>query len=206
VKVIRPFDLGLASLLAVTLAGCASTSAPTSDSSASGLNLPSLTSLAPTTGATTTTPAAPSATELYARIARGANSCWFGSGGLKKNYIYNAEADAPSRGGKADIFVHVRDPAQPNPRGAKAFHVAIEPAGDTANVKTENLKMPEPIAAAMTADVQRWTKGDQGCASTSTASGWGPAPAAATQPAAAQPVKAKAKPAAAKAIKKVAAP
>ena len=45
-----------------------------------------------------------SATEIYSRIATGAMGCWFGaSGPLKKDYIYHADADAPSRGGKAEI-------------------------------------------------------------------------------------------------------
>ena len=132
-----------------------------------------------------------SATELYARVARGAVACWFGPAGqLKKDYIYHAEADAPSRGGKAEIVVHQRDPAQPNPRGAKAFKVNINPLGETATVQTENLKMPERIGAAMAADVGRWSKGDQGCVGASTAAGWTVPPAAAdvaAQPAAAKP-------------------
>jgi hypothetical protein len=140
-----------------------------------------------------------SATEIYARVARGANTCWFvgpgplQGGPLKKDYIYHAEADAPSRGGKAEIVIHVRDPAQPNPRGAKAYRINIDPDGDAAaTLKTENLKMPDATAAAMTADVNRWAKGDQGCAGSSTVAGWGmAAPPAA--PAAAPPKKAKSK-------------
>jgi hypothetical protein len=115
-------------------------------------------------------------------------TCWFGrSGPLKKDYIYHAEADAPSRGGKAEIVVHERDPTQPNPRGAKAYRINIEPAGEgSASVRAENLKMPAAFAAAMAEDVGRWSKGDQGCAGTSTAAGWGPQPEA---PAEASPPK-----------------
>lgn len=125
-----------------------------------------------------------SATEIYARIARGANSCWFGaSGPLKKDYVYNAEADAPSRGGRAEITIHSRDTSQPNPRGPKAYKVKIEPKDETAALVTENLLMPEPMAAGMTSDVGRWAKGDQGCAGSSTVAGWGvPAPAPAPPP------------------------
>ena len=115
-----------------------------------------------------------SATELYSRVARGAMSCWFGpSGPLKREYIYHAEADAPSRGGKALITIHQRDPTQPNPRGAKTYKVDITPTGESsAIVKTENLRMTDAFAAAMSADVGRWAKGDQGCAGASTAIGW----------------------------------
>ncbi|MGB4865220.1 MAG: hypothetical protein WBP38_04930 [Hyphomicrobium sp.] len=132
-----------------------------------------------------------SPTEIYARVARGANSCWFGgSGPLKKDYIYHAEADAPSRGGKAKIEIHVRDPSQPNPRGPKAFRINIdpEPDGTSAALKVENLRMPEPMANGMTADVHRWAKGDQGCAGSSTVAGWG------AEPPPPEPVAAPAKP------------
>jgi hypothetical protein len=129
-----------------------------------------------------------SATELYSRVARGAMACWFATNGpLKKDFIFHATADAPSRGGKAEIVIHQRDPTQPNPRGAKAFLVEIEPTGEsTAAIKTENLKMTDAFAVAMTDDVGRWSKGDQGCAGASTAVGWAPAPPDAA-PAAAKP-------------------
>lgn len=119
-----------------------------------------------------------SATELYARIARGALGCWFSpKGGMKKDYIYHAEADAPSRGGKAEIVVHMRDPSQPNPRGAKAYKVLITPKDETsATVTTENLRMPEAQGAVMTADVNRWAKGEQGCEGSATAAVATPAP------------------------------
>jgi hypothetical protein len=136
-----------------------------------------------------------SATEIYARVARGANTCWFGGNGpLKKDYIYHAEADAPSRGGKAEIDIHVRDPSQPNPRGPKAFRINIDPDpnGGSATLRVESRKMPEPMANGMTSDVYRWAKGDPACAGSSAVAGWG-----AEQPAAepeAAPPKSKTKP------------
>ncbi len=142
----------------------------------SALSLPKLTDLPAVTAITTPAEREPegSATELYTLIARGAVGCWFGGAGpLKKDYIYHAEADAPSRGGKAEIVVHVRDPSQPNPRGAKAYRIKIDPKDDSsATITTENLKMPEAVAAAMAADVARWSRGDQGCEGASTTAGW----------------------------------
>lgn len=116
-----------------------------------------------------------SATVIYSRLALGANSCWFGHGGwLKQDYVYFADADAPSRGGKAMIVIHQRDPTQPNPRGLKAYRVNIDPDGETASrLKIENLRMPEVFAAAMARDIDRWAAGDQGCQGVSTANGWG---------------------------------
>lgn len=183
--------------------GACSGSATDTSALAPSLTLPSLPKLgsadngtapsaapADTPAAAASTPpeaASGSATEIYSRIGQGAVGCWFGSKGpLKKDYIYHAEADAPSRGSKAEITIHVRDLTQPNPRGAKAYKVKIEPTGDaSATVATENLKMPNAAAAAMTADVGRWAKGDTGCASTSTAAGWGNANVAAGDPPAA---------------------
>lgn len=164
-------------LSALVVTGCSGGEAPT-------LTLPKMPELPSVASIAPAVPERPvgSATEIYARVARGANTCWFvGSGPnqagpLKKDYIYHAEADAPSRGGKAEIVIHVRDPAQPNPRGAKAYRINIDPDGDGANMKTENLKMPDQVAAAMTADVNRWAKGDQGCQGASTVAGWGAAP------------------------------
>jgi hypothetical protein len=174
-------------ILTLGLAACSSTGGE-----APALTLPAMPSLpsVASIGAGAEERPVGSATELYSRVARGAVACWFGAAGpLKKDYIYHAEADAPSRGGKAEIIIHQRDLAQPNPRGAKAFRVNIEPVGETATVQTENLKMPEPMGAAMTADVGRWSKGDQGCVGASTAAGWTipPAAAVATAPAIAKP-------------------
>ena len=174
--------------VSAALAGCANggMDAPT-------VTLPKMPDLSVASiGTLTTEKPVGSATEIYARIARGANTCWFvgpgplQGGPLKKDYIYHAEADAPSHGGKAEIIIHARAPLQPNPRGAKAYRVNINPDGDTAaTVKTENLKMPDAMAGAMTADVNRWAKGDQGCAGSSTVAGWGvaqPAPVAVAVP------------------------
>ncbi len=205
---------GLAIASAAVLAGCstAETGGPT-------IALPSLPAM-PDLGAVAAIGSGSgaadkpvgSATEIYSRVARGANTCWFvGSGPgqagpLKKDYIYHAEADAPSRGGKAEIVIHARDPLNPNPRGAKAYRINIDPDGDAATLKTENLKMPDKIATAMTADVNRWAKGDQGCAgSSSTVAGWGTEPAPVAPPAG-PAKKAKTKVAAAKKPVKIAKP
>ncbi len=117
-----------------------------------------------------------SATEIYSHIARGAMACWFAvNGPLKKDYIFHAAADAPSRGGKAVVTIHQRDPSQPNPRGAKAYVVEILPTGDTtATVTVENRKMSDAYAAAMSDDISRWAKDGEGCTGTKTAAGWAP--------------------------------
>jgi hypothetical protein len=107
-----------------------------------------------------------SATDIYSHIASGAMACWFSaSGPLKKEYIFHATADAPSRGGKAEVVVHVRDPSASNPRGPKAYVVEIGPKGEAAaDVRVENRKMPAALATAMNDDIALWSKGEKGCA------------------------------------------
>lgn len=177
----HPLQKKVAIAASALLAGCAA-----SGDGAQPLSLPGLPSVGSLQASVVEGPSAPvtinqsqgSATELYSRLARGAMSCWFAPGGpLKNEYIYHATADAPSRGGKAQIVIHSRDPAQPNLRGAKAFLINIEPKGeDTAAVTAENLKMPVAFATAMTEDVARWSRGEQGCGPASTAAGWAPLP------------------------------
>lgn len=118
-----------------------------------------------------------SATDIYSRLASGAMKCWFAVGGpLKTDYVYHATAAPASRGGKAQIVIHRRDPTQPNPRGAKAYLVDIDPTGEaSATVRTENLKMTDAFATAMTNDITRWTKGEDDCSSSSAVAGWTPA-------------------------------
>jgi hypothetical protein len=183
----------LALAAAVALSGCAAGGGPQLPT----LSLPSAPSVeaASQQQATTPPPSAPgaaqqtgtvidqtggqggSATDIYSRVASGAMKCWFAVGGpLKSDFVYHATAAPASRGGKAQIVIHRRDPTQPNPRGAKAYLVDIDPTGEaSATVKIENLKMTEAFASAMTSDITRWTKGEEGCSQSSAVAGWTPA-------------------------------
>ena len=126
-----------------------------------------------------------SATELYTRIARGALLCWFGRGGpLKADYIYHADAQPPSRGGGADIAIHVRDLTAPSPRGVRAFRIVIAPDGNAATYSVENLKMSEALAARMTREVERWAVEEAGCGEPVPLSGWAAQETSAHEPAA----------------------
>ena len=113
--------------------------------------------------------------DIYARVARGAMSCWFESSGpLKANYIYHAEAEPASKGGKSEIVIHERDRQSENPKGLQAFRVSIAPKGETATLSIENLKLPEPLARSMDNDVRRWAAGAIGC--TDGKGQWSPQP------------------------------
>ncbi|MEQ1577236.1 MAG: hypothetical protein ABL894_06255 [Hyphomicrobium sp.] len=153
-------------------------------------DLPSLTSL--TKGANLPVG---SPTDIYTRVARGALTCWFGaSGPLKGPYIYHAEADPPSKGGRAEIVVRTRDLTASDPRSLKAYRISIEPGGEGTNVTVENAKIAEPLASRLTADVHRWAADQEGCSEEPVTTGWtaqsGASPATAKKAASKPPVKA----------------
>ena len=156
----RPVLIGLAALPALFVGGC------------SGATPPSLPSLTELTGTITEAPIVGSPTEVYERVARGVLSCWFGTNGpFKANYVYHAEADPAAKGGKAEIIIHERDRAADNPKGPRAYRIAITPDGEATTLLFENLKMPEATAASMEAGARRWGTGAFGCADME-AGGW----------------------------------
>lgn len=116
-----------------------------------------------------------SSTSVYIRIARGANTCWFGSRGtLDRTYILHARAEPESKGGMAEILIHER--FEQNQRGLKAFSVTIAPKSEGAAVAAQNLKMPPETGKQLTADAYRWAKGNVGCKEGET--DWAPVAAA----------------------------
>jgi hypothetical protein len=172
-----------AMLAAIALAGCANTSLPSlpppnlMTGGLPTLPIPDLT-LPQADFEPTGTP-----TQMYTRIARGAQICWFGgNGALKAKYIFYADAEPPSKGGQSEIVIHERDLTTPNPRGARAFRVLVSPAGDTATLVTENIKFPFETGQKMVADVRRWARDDLSCASSGHTTGWTPNMAPSTQP------------------------
>ena len=141
----------------------------------SGASLPEL---APEgTGTLKEAPIVGAPTDIYARVARGALTCWFGKAGpLKDDYVYHARAEPPAKGGKAKIVIHERNTSVENPRGLRAFRVSITPDGESSKIAIENLKMPKPLGAMMDNDVHRWARGDIGCADADANGGWVPQP------------------------------
>ncbi len=124
-------------------------------------------------------------TEVYTRVARGALLCWFGgNGALKGKYIYHADAEPPSRGGKAEIGIHVLDRGAPTPRGQRVYQISIVPEGDGAAMTVENWRLPDAQARQMQYDAHRWAAStdDVACADDATSEGW-KAAAPAAQPA-----------------------
>lgn len=125
-----------------------------------------------------------SPTDVYIRVARGVLTCWFGAKGpLKERYIYNADTESHTRGGRAEITIHERDTRGTDPRGSRAARITIEPDGQTTKVGYENFKLQPPLGDKLQSDVHRWAADRTGCEPITDAAAWtaataAPAPAA----------------------------
>lgn len=116
-------------------------------------------------------------TEVYTRIARGVLTCWFGADGpLKQSYIYHAQADPASKGGKSRIRIMTRDHEAEDPRALRAYMIKITPGSGMTRLEVENRKLPAHLAEALQRDVSRWAGGDDGCGETPVTAGWSPDP------------------------------
>lgn len=179
-------------LTVAVLAGCSSTSP-----SLPTVAMPDMAELTPKLAPADAPRPTGTPTEIYTRVGRGILTCWFGSAGpLKPAYIYNADAQPPSKGGASVISIHQRDREATDPRSIRAWKLAIVPAPEGTTVEIENFKLPAEIADPLAKDARRWAAGEEGC-------GDGPAVAgAATQAPNAAPAPVVQKKAAAKPIAK----
>jgi hypothetical protein len=144
------------------------TTSATASRSKPALDMPSLTALLPTSDNVVG-----SSTDVYTRIARGVLTCWFGAAGpLKSTHVYHAEADPASKGGKSEIEIFQKDPTASDPRSLRAYRVVILPSGSTAKVEIENIKIGEPLASRLGADVLRWSQAEGGCGDNPVTGGW----------------------------------
>ena len=155
---------------ALALAACSG--GPALPSLPSAVSLASVSSL--TVGSISSEPSRiphPSA-EVYSRVARGANACWFGRGRLGKSHLMHADVASPMNGGAAELVVHERAVDQPKPWGFKAFRVVMTetpgadgPGTGSTEISVENTRIPDAEAARMRAEVFQWASGTEGCKS-----------------------------------------
>ena len=110
--------------------------------------------------------------EIYSRIARGANACWFGGRGrLAATHILHADAAPSMNGGAVEMVVHERAVDQPKPWGYKAFRVLLQesagidgtPGGGGTSIAVENTRIADAEAARMRSEVFQWAGGMEGC-------------------------------------------
>jgi hypothetical protein len=114
-----------------------------------------------------------SPTDVYTRIARGILTCWFGAAGpLKRGYIYHADAEPASKGGRSEIKIMIRDMTATDPRSLRAYHVVIEPSDTATKVEVENVRIPEVLAARLGTDIERWSRDEAGCGEGPVTGGW----------------------------------
>jgi len=126
--------------------------------------------LGPLSADATRVAAAPA--EVYARIARGAMTCWFGGrGALAKSHIFHAEVDPPWRGGRAHIVIHERAADPDHPWGLRAFQVDLTQDSEHTAIAIENFHMPVLFEQRMREDILQWAAGTAECSSL------GPSPA-----------------------------
>jgi hypothetical protein len=122
-------------------------------------------------------------TDVYTRIARGALNCWFGAAGpLKPGYIYHAEAEPPSKGGRSEIVIFEKDQAADDPRSMRVYRVVISMVDEKTKLEVENLKISEPLATRLRGDVDRWAANEEGCGEGPITAGWSAAEKAQAQP------------------------
>jgi hypothetical protein len=150
----------LRSLAGLQLVGCLALAA-----CGGGPQLPSLpTASLPKLSVGETGVVVASTTEVYSRIARGANRCWFGAAGrLAKSHILYADAESPQKGGAVEIIIHERAVDQPKIWGFKAYRVSITESGGQSVVGVENMRMPDDEHSRMQTEVLRWANGREEC-------------------------------------------
>ncbi len=170
---LRPCARAIITLSACTLAACSGDGGPTT------LGLPSVSDLSvaalPSTGAFKPIPerVVGTPTEVYTRVARGALTCWFGASGILKGaYIYHADAEPASKGGRSQIVIFVKDREAGDPRSLRAFQILISTVESKTKLETENTKISEPLATRMKSDVARWAADEEGCGEAPVTAGW----------------------------------
>jgi hypothetical protein len=130
--------------------------------------LPSISALVAHQGPIVGTP-----TEVYTRVARGALTCWFGAAGpLKSRYIYHADAEPPSKGGRSEIVIFEKDTSADDPRSMRVYRLLISMVEEKTKLEVENLKIPEPLASRLKEDIDRWAANEEGCSEGPITAGW----------------------------------
>lgn len=177
---------GIRAIAAVLLAGNLA-AACSGDGGSTALGLPSAADLSIGSLPAALVPAegriVGSPTDVYTRVARGALTCWFGAAGpLKSHYIYHADADPPSKGGRSEIVLFEKDPAAEDPRSMRAYRLVISLVDEKTKLEIENLKVAEPLAARLKSDIDRWAANEEGCGEGPITAGWSAAEQAAVPP------------------------
>lgn len=114
---------------------------------------------------------------IYARIARGALTCWLGAHGeLQPTHKFRGEAKPDREGGSSKIIIYEKPPqTEPRKLGRQAFRIFIANEAGAPAVSAQNVRLAEPLAKRMAADTHRWAAGETGCIAGGLTTGWTPA-------------------------------
>jgi hypothetical protein len=157
----RPCKAGIGLVLAALAGGCSANGMPTLQSllppQAETSSVAAAPVLPPPTETSLSVPGTP--TGVFTQVAQGVLGCWFGAGGpLKASHVYRAEAEPPAKGGEAEIVLHERDLSLRDQRGTRAYKITFAGEGPGVRVIAMPLKIEAKLAAAMTRDVETWSK------------------------------------------------
>jgi hypothetical protein len=104
-------------------------------------------------------------TTVYARLAAHIKACWLNrSHPALADHKFTAAADP---GGAAAITLYQK--VEGAKLGIASFRIKITKDSGGSVVRSENVKLPETVKAAMLFDIANWAKGGEGCATRSLA-------------------------------------
>ena len=108
--------------------------------------------------------------DVYVRVARLGKTCWFTPPApLSQGFLFTADMSPETKGGAGSIVIYQRDAAlaakapAAGERGLRAFEVSLTPFGEGTSIGVENARIPEPFAAKMHKDIERWAAGETSC-------------------------------------------
>ncbi len=100
--------------------------------------------------------------EVYTKIARLVRMCWFKpSDPVLSKHVFHATA--PADGTKAVISIYEAD--NNRSRGRRAYSIEIKRRLKATQIETENRLLSYALAQKLTADVNRWSQGNEACQS-----------------------------------------
>ncbi len=100
---------------------------------------------------------------LYGHVSKNIKACWLKQPDpLLKNYAFFAKADPGQTGGQATITLN--ELTKDGKKGLTAFKIDFLPLeGGKTNVRIDNFRFPDEVAAKLKTNVRFWTTGQDKC-------------------------------------------
>jgi len=111
--------------------------------------------------------------EVYARIAKLVRSCWLNpTDPVLKHHVFYAKAPADDTSAVITIY----ETKSQNRRDARAFTISFSRRIKGTQIDIENRRLPYVLAQKLSADVNRWSQGNESCQAVSDDRGSGVRP------------------------------